>query len=530
MQMTFAAKAGEFFNRFISKFCKCGEKRNLGEVKQEEEYVESVLQKLLSWRWRVAYIALFGMITQIMHRNCISFALVCMCKGQNENTSLPHSHNDREEINPDAMYDNVCWDRTTQSLVLSSYFYGQLVSPFISGLVTQRFGVKRPMALYMMLSSVLLMATPALARKSSSLTIAVRAIQGFLGSGCLPMYSQLWDEWAPTSERSELLAFTLSGLDLGILVAFASSGYLCTIPVDKGWPFIFYTYGGVTLIWVATWLLFVTDSPKTHPFISHKERNFIRGERHDHVSDMSKDNPVKTPWLLILRSGPVWAMMAAMVSVASGMSLVFSYLPKYMDDVYHLNTRENGILSSLPFLGRGLSIILIGILTDKILQRKWISVTKMRKINQCCSSFTAALSIYFVQYVHRADLAILLITLATAALGGTMSGSYTNALELAPRYASSLSGLAFTLNGLGQITSPMLGSLIIQEGTTDSWGNMFISLSAVYICGGVVYVLLGSSDELPWYSQAKQSEKTPEIPTISQIVIHKINEKSEYGH
>lgn len=528
MQMTFAAK-GDFLDRYISKFCKCGEKKNLGEVKQEEEYMESVLQKLVSWRWRVAYIALFGMVTQIMHRNCISFALVCMCKGQIDNTSLPHSHSDKEEINSDAMSDNICWDRTTQSLVLSSYFYGQLIAPFISGLVTQRFGVKRPMALYMLLSSVLLMATPELARRSSSLTIAVRAVQGFLGSGCLPMYSQLWDEWAPTSERGELLAFTLSGLDLGILVAFASSGYLCTIPVDKGWPLIFYTYGGLTLIWVATWLLFVTDSPKTHPFISHKERKFIRGNRHDHVSDKSENDPVKTPWLLILRSGPVWAMMAAMVSVASGMSLVFSYLPKYMDNVHHLNTRENGLLSSLPFLGRGLSIIFIGILTDKILQRKWISVTKMRKINQCCSSFTAALSIYFVQYVHRADLAILLITLSTASLGGTMSGAYTNSLELAPRYASSLSGLAFTLNGVGQITAPIAGSLIIQEGTTASWGNMFMSLSAVYICGGVVYVILGSSDELPWYSQAKQSEKVPEISNISQIVI-KMSEKSEYGH
>lgn len=122
------------------------------------------------------------------------------------------------------------------------------------------------------------------------------------------------------------------------------------------------------MIWVATWLLFVTDSPKTHPFISHKERKFIRGNRHDHFSDkvskalqlpqingffchlfilkellcvlQSENDPVKTPWLLILRSGPVWAMMAAMVSVASGMSLVFSYLPKYMDNVHHLNTRE----------------------------------------------------------------------------------------------------------------------------------------------------------------------------------------------
>lgn len=38
-----------------------------------------------------------------------------------------------------------------------------------------------------------------------------------LQSGCLPMYSQLWDEWAPTSERGELLAFTLSGKPTGLL-------------------------------------------------------------------------------------------------------------------------------------------------------------------------------------------------------------------------------------------------------------------------------------------------------------------------
>ena len=31
------------------------------------------------------------------------------------------------------------------------------------------------------------------------------------------------------------------------------------------------------------------------------------------------------------------------------------------------------------------------------------------------------------------------------------------------RYASSLSGLAFTINGLGQIIAPMIGSKIIQQ-------------------------------------------------------------------
>jgi hypothetical protein len=49
------------------------------------------------------------------------------------------------------------------------------------------------------------------------------------------------------------------------------------------------------------------------------------------------------------------------------------------------------------------------------------------------ASCLAALSIFMVQYVQQSEMAILLITISTTALGGTMSGSYTNALELAPR-------------------------------------------------------------------------------------------------
>jgi predicted MFS family arabinose efflux permease len=49
---------------------------------------------------------------------------------------------------------------------------------------------------------------------------------------------------------------------------------------------------------------------------------------------------LRTPWLLILKSGSVWAMVTAMVTVAYGMTVVFSYLPKYMNDVYKLNTSE----------------------------------------------------------------------------------------------------------------------------------------------------------------------------------------------
>ncbi|XP_062566874.1 uncharacterized transporter slc-17.2-like [Saccostrea cucullata] len=499
------------------KSCRCGQ-ISINEKKEHRE--ETFFRRLGSWRWRVAYLALFGMITQIMHRNCISFALVCMCKGAKDNTSVPHTHSENGEMSINEVSDDILWDRTTQSLILSAYFYGQLVSPFISGHVSLRFGIKWPMAIYMLLSSILLVLTPSVARTSSYLLITIRAIQGFLGSGCLPMFSQLWDEWSPKSERSELLAFTFSGLDLGVVIAFASSGYLCTIPIDGGWPFIFYTYGGVTVLWLIVWLIFVTDSPTSHRWISVQETTYIVGDRHDNFKEKCRceHTKIKAPWLLILKSGPVWAMITAMLTVAYGMTAVFSYLPKYMNDVYKLNTSDNGKMSALPFLGRSISIISIGLIADKILQWNRMSVTNLRKVIQCLSSFTGAIFILSIKYVNQGDMAILLLTISTMALGGTMSGSYTNALELAPRFASSLSGLAFTINALGQITAPMITSLLIKEDSDESWRNVFLSLACVYCFGGIIYGLFGSSDELPWYTQMEEALGTKNIPSISSTV------------
>ena len=61
---------------------------------------------------------------------------------------------------------------------------------------------------------------------------------------------------------------------------------------------------------------------------------------------------------------------------------------------------------------------------------------------------------------------------------------------------------------------------------------MFLTLAAVYTVGGVVYVILGSSVELPWYTKAKQDdnnkqEKSKEISTISVTVIEKMKKSHD---
>lgn len=69
------------FNRSSSFHEKFGEDTNPEEHTSTNQNNERcVLEKYVSCRWRVAFLALSGLIMQIAHRNCISVAIVCMTK------------------------------------------------------------------------------------------------------------------------------------------------------------------------------------------------------------------------------------------------------------------------------------------------------------------------------------------------------------------------------------------------------------------------------------------------------------------
>lgn len=58
-----------------------------------------------------------------------------------------------------------------------------------------------------------------------------------------------------------------------------------------------------------------------------------------------------TPWGQILRSKPVWALVLAAVGNGCGLLTMLSEMPKYMSSVLKFSVEDNGLLSSLPYLG-----------------------------------------------------------------------------------------------------------------------------------------------------------------------------------
>ena len=59
------------------------------------------------------------------------------------------------------------------------------------------------------------------------------------------------------------------------MISYPLSGYLCTIPVDNGWPFAFYVPGALAAIWYVLWWFLTYNGPDVHPRISEEEKRYI---------------------------------------------------------------------------------------------------------------------------------------------------------------------------------------------------------------------------------------------------------------
>ena len=65
-----------------------------------------------------------------------------------------------------------------QGVVLSSYFYGYIITPFFGGFISERLGAKRVLTVAMIMSATLTLLTPLAIRINIYLTVVLRILLG----------------------------------------------------------------------------------------------------------------------------------------------------------------------------------------------------------------------------------------------------------------------------------------------------------------------------------------------------------------
>ena len=124
-------------------------------------------------------------------------------------------------------------------------------------------------------SALVTLLMPVAARFSVYMLIALRVLQGIVEGVTFPSMHALWSCWIPPVERSRVVSFSYSGIQLGIVIAMSLSGVLCDYGFAGGWPSEFYVFGAAGCLWALAWFVLCHNTPSAHPRISLAELRYI---------------------------------------------------------------------------------------------------------------------------------------------------------------------------------------------------------------------------------------------------------------
>lgn len=106
-----------------------------------------------------------------------------------------------------------------------------------------------------------------------------------------------------------------------------------------------------------------------------------------------------------------------------GYEFLMTELPTYMKQILRFSIKENGILSSVPYLGMWISSLLLSMVADWFISTNKFSITTTRKILNTIGQFGPAICLCAVSFTGcNRVLTVFLLTVGISFNGGIYSG------------------------------------------------------------------------------------------------------------
>lgn len=253
-----------------------------------------------------------------------------------------------------------------------SYAFGQAIFGKIFDWVGTRFGFVLSIGIWSIATAL-----HAFAKGVVSFSI-FRAILGVAEAGNWPGATKGNAEWFPTKERALAQGIFNSGAAIGGIISIPLIAFLS---VYFSWQMIFVIVGVVGLLWLVPWLVLVKAPPKSHPWITEQEREYIlTGQlNQDASSDKTDDEGYNPSTVEMLSRKQSWGVIIASAAIDPIWWLFVFWIPIYLSEVYGMNVKEIGIYGWVPYVGAMLGAWFGGLLAQNRLKAGW-NVDKTRKL------------------------------------------------------------------------------------------------------------------------------------------------------
>ncbi|GJQ72216.1 hypothetical protein Trydic_g3307 [Trypoxylus dichotomus] len=451
---------------------------------------------IIPQRYVLGIMGFLAILNAYTMRTSLSLAITEMVQptvsGESEDVCIVNdTHEDSSSSKiTDGLYD---WDESTQGLILSSFYWGYVLTHIPGGIMAERYGGKYSLSLGILSTAVFTLITPFFVDFGYGWLIVLRVCVGFGEGTTFPALNALLGKWVPVHERGKIGTLVFAGSQIGTIAANALGGIV--IDATGTWASVFYLFGGLGVVWFILFTLLCYSDPESHPFISEKEKSYLRKELSNTISNKDK----KIPWKQILTSTPLWALVVAQIGHDWGFFEMVTDLPKYMSGVLKFKVRENGLWSSLPYLVMWIVSLSSGWVCDYIIKKGYIGITFARKLFTAIGAIGPGIFMLAASYAGcDRNVVIAMFTIAMGCMGTFYCGMKVNALDLAPNYAGTLMAIVNGIGALSGIVTPYLVGAMTEGQTLTQWRTVFWITMGVFVVTTIIYVLFGSGEEQWW--------------------------------
>jgi MFS transporter, ACS family, hexuronate transporter len=197
-----------------------------------------------------------------------------------------------------------------------------------------------------------------------------RLLLGMGEGGGFPAATKAVAEWFPVRERATAMGIINAGTAVGGVIAPPA---IALVLAQGSWRWVFYLSGAVGLLW-AVWWLWDYYTPEEHPRLSAAERAEIQ-----EVWSAPAATEAPIPWVRLLAYREVRGLVGAKFLTDAAWYFYMFWLPKYLFDVRHFDTKSVGYYAWIPFSAAGIGCLVGGGFSSWLLHRGF-SLNAARKI------------------------------------------------------------------------------------------------------------------------------------------------------
>jgi sugar phosphate permease len=372
---------------------------------------------------------------------------------------------------------------TMAGILISLFFAGYAFFQIPAGYLIKKFGMRNAFAMGMFLTSVF----TGLMGLVNNIFI-LKLLRFFVGVSESPVVigsTATINQWFPSREKGTATGLFLAGSKFGPLIV----PPLCAwIIMTWGWRYIFVFFAIPGILLSIFWYLMVRNKPEESRFVNEQEAAYIREDKSVATENKSVrvgsgdfyycwlDKLIRTRQVdelssskQVFRCWDIYGVALGYFSMVGIVSVLMSWLPKYLITERGFDLTSSAALAAAPFLGTVLGNFIGGVLSDRVLNKR-------RKPLMLLSAGATIFTMYSLVYAPESKIVLsLMLFLLGLMLSLGYSAYSVYAMGRASKDIYPVAYSVINMGGqLGGMCMPLIVGVILDA---YSWNAVFMTMT-----------------------------------------------------